>query len=1077
MKNYYFFLSFLATVCMGYGQRQVKGTVQDATMAPLPGVSIVVKGTPTGTTTDFDGHFAIPVEEGQILVFSYIGFAEREIPVGASNTIELIMEEDVQSLGEVVVVGFGTQKKVNLSGAVNTVSVAELDTRPINNITQGLQGVSPGLNIDFNSGAPGADPVVNIRGFTSINGGDPLIIIDGVPSDVSMLNLLAPEDVENISVLKDASSAAIYGARAAFGVLLVTTKKGEHGKASIAYNTYITVGTPTVVPKKTEDPYIYLALQRLSEDNTPWTGVNTSAERLAWARERSDNPLSTPGVRESASNPGLWEYMGNTNWADYFLSNSTFSQNHNISITGGNEQVNYYLSASNNRHNGSLKLADDYFNRTGLRSRTNAQLTPWLRVGNNTSYLIAKRKNPSYFNIQTLYDFGPDEWDKNPDGSWANSGVGWMGARLRDGGDEVAHSNTFQTTFDTQAWLVKDLLRVNAEYTFRKENYDYHANYSKFKIGYGPEDVREEGVNEVWKRIYDEQYQVLNLYGTLSKTFGDHALTLLGGYNQEEYRYDYITLSRDGVISSSLPTLELATGTLYGNQSIDTWALRGLFYRVNYIYKDRYILELNGRYDGSSRFPKDKRYGFFPSVSAAWNLANENFMKGLYPTVNQLKLRASYGSLGNQDVGSYDYIPSMGASLGDYIIDGELPLQITAPGLVSNNYTWEEVVSRNIGVDLGMFHNKFNASFDYFVRDTKGMLTLGKELPAVLGAPEPKENAGDLRTKGWELSVGYQDSFGNPTNPWSLSARFNLSDSRSTITRFDNPNHSLLQYYPGMEVGEIWGLSSDGFFGSQEEIDALDQTSLIPWGALEIVEGWPKYIDRDGNQIIEKGVSANDPKDLSVIGNMLPRYRFGLNLNVDWNNFDLGVFLQGVAKRDYYPIDYLYWGFYQQPYSGGYEHLHDFYRAGDDSAARMANHSQSYIAAGLAHANRDAKYPVWQSWMADRNLGERIDQAQGLAIPQSAYLLDGSYIRLKNITFGYTIPSQFTKRMGLRSLRLYFSGDNLLEWSEIADFFDPEAVSDIKDRLNPAFSAGRGVSSGYQYPYQRKYSFGINVNF
>src|SRR5690606_106252 len=391
---------------------------------------------------------------------------------------------------EVVVVGFGTQRKVNLSGAVNTVSVEDLDTRPINNITQGLQGISPGLNIDFNSGTPGANPVVNIRGFTSINGGDPLIIIDGVPSDVSLLNLLAPEDVENISVLKDASSAAIYGARAAFGVLLITTKKGKEGKTNVSYNTSITVGSPTVVPKKTDDPYIYLALQRMSEDNTPWTGVNTSAERLAWARERSDNPQGTTGVRESASNPGLWEYMGNQDWTEYFLSNSTFSQNHNLSITGGNEQVNYYLSASNNRHNGSLKLADDYFNRTGLRSRITAQIAPWLSLGNNSSYLIAKRKNPSYFNIQTLYDFGPDEWDKNPDGSWANTDVGWMGARVTEGGDEVARTNSFQTTSDAQAWVVKDLLRVNAEYTFRKENYNYDANYAKIKIGYGPDDIR-----------------------------------------------------------------------------------------------------------------------------------------------------------------------------------------------------------------------------------------------------------------------------------------------------------------------------------------------------------------------------------------------------------------------------------------------------------------------------------------------------------------------------------------------------------------------------------------------------------
>jgi hypothetical protein len=325
--------------------------------------------------------------------------------------------------------------------------------------------------------------------------------------------------------------------------------------------------------------------------------------------------------------------------------------------------------------------------------------------------------------------------------------------------------------------------------------------------------------------------------------------------------------------------------------------------------------------------------------------------------------------------------------------------------------------------------------------------------------------------------LSYQNNFGNPNNPLRFSAKFNLSDSKSTITRFDNPNNSLLQYYEGMEIGEIWGLTSDGFFRSQEEIDALDETSIIPWGALEIVEGWPKYVDLDGNQKIEKGLSADDPKDMKVIGNMLPRYRFGLNLNFDWNNFDLGVFLQGVAKRDYYPRDYLYWGFYQQPYSGGYEHLQDFYRASDDSADRVANHSQSYINAGLANANTDARYPVLQAWLADRNLGERLDQAQGLAIPQTAYLLDGSYLRLKNITFGYTIPNKFTKNMGISSVRLYFSGDNLFEWSQIADFFDPEAVSDINERINPAYSAPRGETSGYQYPYQRKYSFGVNVNF
>lgn len=1076
MKHKQLLLLFLLITTFSFSQQRVKGKVTDKSNFPLSGVTIIDSGNSLGTTTDFDGNFEITVNPKNKLQFSYIGFVTQNILVGSQTQINVVLQDDSQSLGEVVVVGFGTQKKVNLSGAVNNISTKDLSSRPISNISQGLQGVSPGLNVDFNSGTPGANPKINIRGFTSINGGDPLIIIDGVPSDVAFLNLIAPEDIKSISVLKDASSAAIYGARAAFGVLLITTKTGINGKVSINYNSYLSIGTPTVVPNKTTDPYIYLALQRLSEDNTPWSGVSTSAERLAWARERSDNPTGTVGVRESANNPGLWEYMGNKNWTDYFLSNSTISKNDNISINGGSEKVNYFLSASVNKNNGSLNIAEDFFSRTGLKSKINATITDWLTIGNNTTYLISKRKNPSYFNIETLYDFAPSDWDKNPDGSWANTSVGTTGAQLTDGGNTTDKTNTFQTTFNAQAWLLKDILKVNAEYTFQKENQNYDSYYSKYKIGFGPGDVREQGINKVWKALGDKQYEVLNIYTTFNKSFGNHNVTFLAGYNQEESYYDYTSLNRDGVISASLPTLQLATGTINANQQISSWAIRGGFYRANYIYKDRYIVEFNGRYDGTSRFPKNKRFGFFPSVSGAWNVTKENFMEN-FSSLSLLKLRASYGSLGNQDVDAYGYIPSMSSANSGYIINGELPIQISSPGLVSSNYTWEKVISKNFGVDLGFFHNKLNASFDYYIRDTNGMLTLGKELPGVLGASEPKENAGDLRTKGWELSLTYKNQFGSNNNPINFTANFNLSDSKSTITRFDNPNNSLLQYYKGMELGEIWGLTSNGLFRSQEEIANLDQSSLIPWGALEIVEGWPKYVDLDGNKKIETGLTADDPKDLKVIGNMLPRFRFGLNLNVDYHNFDLGVFLQGVAKRDYYPTDYLYWGFYQQPYSGGYNHLQDFYRGANDSPEKMANHSQSYINAGLANANTNSKYPVLQAWLADRNLGERIDQRKGLAIPQTDYLLDGSYIRLKNITFGYTIPSKATKKLGLTLLRFYFSGDNLHEWSKIVKFFDPEAISDIDNRINPAYSAGRGETSGYQYPYQRKYSFGINVGF
>jgi hypothetical protein len=357
------------------------------------------------------------------------------------------------------------------------------------------------------------------------------------------------------------------------------------------------------------------------------------------------------------------------------------------------------------------------------------------------------------------------------------------------------------------------------------------------------------------------------------------------------------------------------------------------------------------------------------------------------------------------------------------------------------------------------------------------MLTQGRDLPDVLGAAEPAENAADLKTEGWELAVNYRNNYKLAGKSLRFDARFVISDSRSFITKFDNPNGNLNQYYEGMELGEIWGLTSDGLFESDEEIANLDQANLIPWGALSIVPGWPKFIDQDGNGMIEKGLTTADPRDLSVIGNISSRYRLGLNLGVDWNGFDLNVFFQGVGKRDYYPQDYLYWGFYQQPYAGGYSHLTDFYRPNDDSDVRRAIHSQSYIDAGLADANTDARFPILQAWLADRNLGERVDQSKGLAIPQTGYLLNGAYVRLKNVTLGYSLPQALTQKVRIHRLRIFASGENITEWSGVRNFYDPEAITSIDDKLDPTSSTSRGTGSGYSYPFQRRYSVGINVDF
>ncbi len=1062
----------------GFAQISVSGTVVSSEdNLGLIGVNVIVKGTTRGVVTDIDGAYQIEVPDSEsILLFSYTGMEPVEEAVNGRSVVDIIMQPNSSLLDEVVVVGYGRQKKANVSGAADILPTEQLTNRPINNLAQGMQGLAPNLNIDFASGAPGQAARINIRGITSINGGDPLILIDGVPSDPLELNRLAPEDVANISILKDASSAAIYGARAAYGVILITTRTGVRSGVTVNYSNNLSWGSPTVLPEKITDPYIYMRTLETSTDNTPWDNVNYTDDQYAWAKQRSDNPNSAPAVRPATNDPNVWEYMGNEDWTEYFMSNSTFSQNHHLSVSGTSDRVNYYLSGSFNNNSGLITLADDYFRRYNLRGKVDFQVNDWLSLSNNTYLTTTNREVPTYFDIWTAYNLFPTDYPTNPDGTWGNNGAGRFGSQLTNGGTTTDVWNSLQTTIGAKAKILGDNLSLNADYTARRGNGDYNYFTTSYPIGFGPEDIREEGNNYAWREAYKEIYNVANIYLSLDQMVGSNLnISAVAGYNQENFRTQSFYAARNDLISASLPTIALATGEPQVGEDISEWAVQGIFARLNFTYADKYILEFNGRYDGSSRFPEDKRWGFFPSASAAWRIDRENFMLN-QDFISQLKLRASYGSLGNQAVGNYGYIPTMSAFQGNYIIGGSLGQRVTPPPLVSSNYTWETVTTTNFGIDLGFLNDQFQASFDIYRRNTYDMLTLGRDLPDVLGAPEPLENAADLKTDGWELSLGYRGGIDMGSRRLNLNARVVLSDSRSEITRFDNPNGNLTQYYVGQELGEIWGLESDGLFETQDEIDALDQTTLIPWGALAIVPGWPKYVDQDNNGVIEKGLTLNDTKDLVVVGNHQPRYRYGITLGADFAGFDLNVFFQGVGKRDYYPLDYLYWGFYQQPYAGGYPHLNDYYRAEADSDVERSRHSQSYIEAGLADANTDAFFPVLQSWLADRNLGERIDQSKGLAIPQTRYMLDASYLRLKNLTLGYTLPTGLIDGIGLTNVRVFFSGENLLTWSEVADFYDPEAITDA-GTINPASSPGRSGGKGYAYPFQRRYSVGVNVSF
>jgi TonB-linked SusC/RagA family outer membrane protein len=1061
------FLMLLSGNRMAFGQKAVvRGTVIDAkSKEVLPGVSILVKGTQRGANTDAKGSFEISdLPSDAVLTFSYIGYKKSEISVSNQSSLTVRLEEDVNNLEETIVVGFGTQKKINIAGAVDQISGKQLEARPIANVMQGLQGISPGLNITYGGGQPGAVPAINVRGFTSINGGAPLIVIDGIPaSDSYDMLRLNPADISSFTVLRDAASAAIYGARAAFGVILITTKQGGEGRQSISYNSYASWGKPTVLPRPVTDPYIFSRVLETSTDNTPWDYVNFSDEHYSWAKERSENP-SLPDTRINPNDPTKWAYMGNNDWYDYFFNRASFSQKHGLSFNGGAKvndmPVGYYLSGDYTRENGLNKLAPDYWDRYGLKARVNFSPVKWLKVDNNLSIYQTKKEQP-IANITDLYTLQPIDVAVNPDGTWGNNAAGRLAARLVDGGGNQENMFGFHNIISGVGTFFKGDLQINADASFKKEQWKYDLTSKRFNVGYGPDDIRQEGGNGyVSQRNGDIRNNAINLYANYRKDLGIHAISVLGGYNQESYQYGTVSAQRDLLISSSLPYIGLTTGEAIIGSTYESYATRSYFGRVNYTLNDRYILEVNGRMDGSSRFPRERRWGFFPSVSGAWIASSEKFMEFLAPTVSTLKFRASYGDLGNQNVGNFSYLQTLPTGLSSYLIDGAQRRIITRSPSLSidpNNYTWERVSTSNFGGDIGVFKNKILLTYDYYIRNTTGMLTAGQELPGVLGTSVPRQNSSDLKTKGWEFSLAYNDSYNIGSKPLSFQGKLVLSDSRSWITKFKNEQQLFSTYRQGQELGEIWGLESDGFFKDEKEIAELDQTAIVPWGALDIIPGWPKYKDQNGDGKIERGLSAKDPKDLKIIGNATQRLRIGINLSADWNGFDASVFLQGVLKGDYYPRHYLFWGPYQQPYANVYPWHLDHYRATADSEQDRAKHSASYIAAGLADANLNPQYPVMQSWLADANYGS------GLDVPQTKYLLSGAYLRFKNVTFGYTIPSAPMRRLGIQRFRVYVTGENVFEFSKIKKFIDPEAV-------NQGYSA-------WAYPFQRRMAVGLNLEF
>lgn len=1033
----------------------VKGKIKDPNGEPLIGVNVLIKGTTTGTTTDLDGNFTLTnISPNATLTVSYIGYKSQDIPVNNKPALSVILQEDSEALDEVVVVGYGTQKKINLSGAVGTISAKALENRPITNMGMGLQGTIPNLNITVPSGNANSAPKFNIRGVTSINGGEPLILVDNIPTSAEELSRMNPNDIENISVLKDAASAAIYGARAAFGVVLVTTKSAKTEKVAVAVNAYYSTRKISRLPEVVTDPYLVLSTK--NDAAKPLYNPLYSDTQLEMAKKFSENPNLSP-IALDPNDPNQWVYYGHTNWMDEVYNSTAPSYTVNMSVSQRGKKAGYYLSAEYFDQDGMFRYGNDLYKRYNFRGKVDYQITNWLKLSNNTAFTYRTYDEPSFgeagWNLEDFFHMvnrtNSISIPKNDDGTWTADGGALLG-KLNDGGRKLNKSNEFSTSFALDIALIKDIWDVKADMTFRRNSDLTKASYLPYTYRKGPErPIETSGVVPSARNTSNfYNYNVYNVYTDFHKTFAEkHYFQALVGFNQEDYRSNKNWFSRDKLISDSYPTPELATGTAKGGESVQEWAVRGAFFRLNYIFNNRYIVEVDGRYDGTSRFPKNDRFGFFPSASAAWVASEESFMESLKESslgLSLFKIRGSYGSLGNQliydsagNIINYPYITEMNAGTISQILDGEQPIGIYQPGLVSSSLTWEKVATVNVGADLTMLNGRLDFSFDYYNRFTTGMLTKSRELPSILGITEPKENAADLKTKGWEISLGWRDHFNLGGEPFNYGVKFILADSRSFITKFDNKNKSLDDYYEGQEIGEIWGLETEGFFQSEEELkNHADQSAVGEDDQkYQFYVGDLKFKDRNNDGKINKGDwTVENPGDFKKIGNDRSRLPFSIDLNADWKGFDIRAFFQGVAKRDWYASgsNHYFWGIYSQPWTNVQKQNLDHWTP----------------------ETPDAYFPRVKAYIAESTGSE-------LACAQTKYLQDASYMRMKNFTFGYTLPRSLTQRFAIDRLRFYFSAENLFEISHLKANLDPEALSD----------------NSKIYPFQRTYSFGLNLNF
>lgn len=1077
----------------------VSGRILDSSGQPVPGASIIEKGTTNGVNTDIDGKFTISVKSGSSLEVSCIGY--ETVSVAASENLSVTLKEDTQFLDEVVVVGFGTQKKVNMTGSVAAVDVDKaFGSKPITDVSKGLQGVVPGLSITYNSNDLNASPTMKIRGTGSINGDNtPLILLDGV--EVPDLSFVNPDNIKSISVLKDAASASIYGSRAAWGVVLITSKDGSavKDKVSITYSNNFSWNQPIGLPKYITDKEGVLAQLEegmLAQKNVDGSRIeafgmyyDTIGKGITTWFDKYSGNLSNPVYKYGED----YEFIEGTPYY-YRVSDpnkeifkTSFSQTHNLSVTGNTGKTNYNIGLGYTMNDGTLKAAKkNDVKRYNLNLSTNTQVKNWLNIGTKVMYVEKEYEYPYGYSqskgatgllyyvmrFPTFFPFGISDGSKLADGTYASdSAATGEGLYFRHGNAYVANESICSSK--DQYLTLGGNVRINlapglsfyGDYTRGRYNYEnrsmrqpyYVANWSFPKKAAVT-------TNDFLERSYVSK--ITNTYNAYFDYLFDiqkqHNFAIKVGANAEDLRYDNQSVKVNGVQDVEHPTLNLTDGKNEGivDESLRHRATAGFFGRINYNYKEKYLLELNGRYDGSSSFRTGKQWAFFSSASAGYRISEEKFWTNIKPYVPTLKVRASYGSVGNQALDSwYPYISTMATETVSWIgTDMNQVSTTTTPSAVNPDMTWEKIRTLDIGFDAGFFNNELNVTFDWYQRRNVGMLVAGNEIVRYAGiAVAPLENGGDMKTNGWELQIDYNHAF---NKDFAIYGTFTLSDAKSEITKWNNTTGALNSWYKGKKLGEIWGFETDRYFNSSDVNPdgtlktGIPDQSYLQNGSFRFGAGDVKYNDlnKDGKIDTGKG-TIDDHGDLKRIGNQLPRYEYSLRVGAMLKGFDVEVLLHGVGKRDMWSTSSLFIPHAEGAQMNIFENQLDYW----------------------TESNQNARFPRPYINGAFGSLsGLPGNSGCNNFAPQTKYLNNLAYLRVKNFTVGYTLPQNLTRKIFVEKLRFYFSAQNLFTFDHIDGVMDPECTGGS----SKSYTNGMDMTmAGRAMPFNRQWSCGLQITF